>query len=150
MVTRVIDGDTIEVRLVGGKIDRVRLIGIKSPDVGACWSSEASADMRELTSGKLVWLLGDATQGNRDRDRHLLAYVVLPGGSEIGLELIKRGDAKVYVRKRRFKQLATYRKAEAEAKAASAGLWACGADSKPSKPKSRSRGVEAGPVDAAA
>src|SRR5437870_2364420 len=64
-VTRVIDGDTIEVRLVGGKIDRVRLIGIESPDVGACWSSQASADTRELTRGKLVWLLGDATQGTR-------------------------------------------------------------------------------------
>jgi micrococcal nuclease len=134
-VTRVIGMKAIEVRLVRGKMDRVRLIGIESPEVGACWSLEASADMRELTSGKVVWLVGDATQAARDPDRYLLAYVVLAGGSELGLELIKRGDAKVDVRMRRFKQLATYRKAQADAEAASAGLWGCGGHSKPAKPE---------------
>ena len=42
-VTRVVDGDTIDVRLTSGKRERVRLIGIDTPESGACHASIASA-----------------------------------------------------------------------------------------------------------
>jgi endonuclease YncB( thermonuclease family) len=58
-VTRVVDGDTIDVR-VGGLVpvaQRVRLIGINTPEVGRseeCWGPKAAADAaRILKSSKL-------------------------------------------------------------------------------------------------
>ena len=35
-VTNVVDGDTVDVRLDGGKLERVRLIGLDTPEAGTC------------------------------------------------------------------------------------------------------------------
>ena len=134
-VTRIIDGETLSVRLVDGTSERVRLVGIDGPAVGACWSREATADMNELVGGKLAWLVGDPTQGTRDREGRLVAYVVLSGGIDLGFELVKLGDAKVLLEKKPFKELAKYRRAEAAASALSLGVWACSTNGKQANPK---------------
>jgi endonuclease YncB( thermonuclease family) len=66
-VTHVVDGDTIDVRLARGAVERVRVIGIDTPERGACWASEATAATRRLTQGRAVTLVGDATQATRER-----------------------------------------------------------------------------------
>ena len=58
MVTRVIDGDTIEIR--GG--DRVRYIGIDTPEIGEPYYSEATAKNKELVNGKEVRLVKDVSE----------------------------------------------------------------------------------------
>src|SRR5687768_5520309 len=65
-VTRVVDGDTIHVR-VGNKIEKVRLLGIDAPERGVCYSAEAGAQLRRLAMNKTVRLVGDRTQARRDR-----------------------------------------------------------------------------------
>ena len=77
-VTHIVDGDTLDVRLTSGKIERIRLIGIDTPERGACYFSQASARARQLAMSKRVVLRGDATQDTRDRYGRLLAYVWLP------------------------------------------------------------------------
>ena len=127
-VTRVVDGDTIDVRLTSGKRDRVRLIGIDTPESGACYASTASARARQLALSKAVVLKGDPTQGTRDRYGRLLAYVWLPGGKDLGYHLIASGHAMVYVYRTSFLRLSAYRNAEAAAKSAARGQWSvCGA-----------------------
>src|SRR5687767_910169 len=74
-VTRVVDGDTLQVRLASGKRERVRLIGIDAPDAGACGEPAATAFLRRLVGGRRVVLVGDRTQATRDPSRRLLAYV---------------------------------------------------------------------------
>jgi micrococcal nuclease len=101
-VTHVVDGDTIDVRLARGAVERVRVIGIDTPERGACWASEATAATRRLTQGRAVTLVGDATQATRDRYGRLLAYVSLPGGRDLGYELVGGGFARVYVYDRAF------------------------------------------------
>src|SRR5262245_53157178 len=124
-VSKVVDGDTIDVRLVGGRRERVRLIGIDTPELGSaqCFGTQARTRARQLALGKKVRLVGDPTQDTRDRYRRLLAYVVLPNGRDVGRQLIADGFGEVYVYKRPFQRVASYRGAEQAAKSADRGLW---------------------------
>ena len=135
VVTRIVDGDTVDVRLAGGKQERVRLIGIDAAERGACFSAQASARARELALSKPVVLRGDRTQDTRDRYGRLLAYVWIPGGRDLGYQLVAGGFAKVYVYRDPFQRLAAYRTAEARAKSAPAGTWkACNTTIRPVAP----------------
>jgi micrococcal nuclease len=76
----VTDGDTVRVRLGGGRVERVRLIGIDTPELHdprravECFAAEASAQtQRLLPAGTAVRLESDVEP--RDRFGRLLAYV---------------------------------------------------------------------------
>ena len=127
VVTEVLDGDTVRVRLLNGTSQRVRLIGIDAAERGACFAAQATARARKLVLSKPVVLRGDATQDTRDRYGRLLAYVWIPGGRDLGYRLVAGGFAKVYVYREAFQRLAAYRNAESKARSARAGTWkACG------------------------
>ena len=80
-VTRVIDGDTIRVRLRSGANVSVRLLGIDTPERGRCGASAATANMRRLAPvGSTVHLVSDRTQAAKDRYGRLLRYVARKGG----------------------------------------------------------------------
>jgi micrococcal nuclease len=111
-VTRVVDGDTLDVRLDGGRLERVRLIGLDTPEVGTCGASAATSAARRLADRARVVLRGDATQATRDRYGRLLAYVWLPGGRDLGFRLLAEGHGRVYVYDRPFARLAAYKRAE--------------------------------------
>ena len=125
-VTAVVDGDTLLVRMSGGKSERVRLIGIDTPERGACWSSQATAAASRLAAGRPVTLRGDATQDTRDRYGRLLAYVWLPGGQDLGYQLIAGGFGRAYVYDRPFSRLSAYQRAETTGKRLAQSLWNCG------------------------
>jgi endonuclease YncB( thermonuclease family) len=122
-VVRIVDGDTLVARLGSGRSERVRLLGIDTPEVGTCYAAQAAAAARALALGRKVQLLGDATQADRDRYGRLLAYVALPGGVDLGRTLVARGVARVYVYDRAFARVAAYRSAEASARTRGLGLW---------------------------
>jgi endonuclease YncB( thermonuclease family) len=124
-VVHVVDGDTIYVRLDGGATERVRVIGIDTPEVGDCQAAEATAATRSLADGRRVSLVGDPTQATRDRYGRLLAYVWLPGGRDLGYQLVADGHARVYVYGGRpFKRVAAYE--AARVRAGGTGIWRCG------------------------
>jgi micrococcal nuclease len=126
-VTRVVDGDTLIAR-VGQTSERVRLIGIDTPEVGACYSAKATARARGLSLNRRVRLIGDRSQARRDRYGRLLAYVQLPDGRDLGRQLIAGGFARVYVFDRPFARVSAYRASESTARTNEAGLWtACAA-----------------------
>lgn len=135
VVTQVVDGDTLQVRLASGKTERVRLIGIDAAERGACFAAPAAERARQLALSKPVVLRGDRTQDTRDRYGRLLAYVWLPGGRDLGYQLVAGGFAKVYVYRDPFQRLGAYRTAESSAKSAPAGTWkACGSPIRPVAP----------------
>ncbi|NDK31143.1 thermonuclease family protein [Nesterenkonia haasae] len=86
VVTRVVDGDTVEIE--GGQ--RVRLLGIDTPEQGECHFETASARMAELVQGQTVTL----TRDGEDTDRYdrLLRYLDV-GNTDAGLTLIQEGLA---------------------------------------------------------
>jgi micrococcal nuclease len=123
-VTRVIDGDTLVVRLTGGRSERVRLIGVNAPERGECYFAEASALTRRLAGNHLVVLRGDPRQATRDRYSRLLAYMDVDGASDVGALLLQLGGAHLYVYNGvPFKRVAAYRLAETAASAGRVGLW---------------------------
>jgi len=125
-VTHVVDGDTVDVQLTTGADERVRLIGIDTPERGACGAARATAYARSLASGRQVTLVGDPTQARRDRYGRLLAYVWVDG-RDLGFQQLARGFARVYIYDRPFQRLAAYRRAERTGKTRSNSIWrGCG------------------------
>jgi len=88
---RVIDGDTIVVS-VDGMEEKVRLVGIDTPEKGECGFAEATQALELLLS---LPDLGLVEAGGDDRDRYgrLLRYLDIDG-QDPGLELIRAGLAK--------------------------------------------------------
>jgi micrococcal nuclease len=121
-VTSVVDGDTLAVRLSNGRRERVRLIGIDTPERGACLAAQATAQARRLAQGKRVVLRGDATQDTRDRYGRLLAYAWVRG-QDLGYQQVAAGLAEVYVYDRPFQRLSAYRRAERLGRARPRNVW---------------------------
>lgn len=93
-VTRVIDGDSIEVE-VNGKEEQVRYIGVNTPEYYSDERDEAvlaTALNRSLVEGQYVLLIRDVS--DRDKYDRLLRYVFTVDGF-VNFELVKEGAAEV-------------------------------------------------------
>ena len=97
-VLRVVDGDTIRVRL-GDRTERVRYIGVDTPESVKpgtpvqCYAKRAAAANAALVAGRSVRLVGDVEQ--RDRYGRLLAYVYRePDGAFVNARLVRDGYAR--------------------------------------------------------
>jgi micrococcal nuclease len=121
-VTRVIDGDTIEIE----GSEYVRYIGIDAPETVdprkpvQCFGVEASKKNKELVEGKMVRLEKDITE--RDKYNRLLRYVWL-GDALVNLELVAEGFAKSYSYPPDIKYQAQIVAAEEKAREDKLGLW---------------------------
>ena len=91
VASRIIDGDTIEVTDADGHTEKVRLIGIDTPERGECGFNESSARLSELILMSNVQLVPGGTD-DRDRYKRLLRYVDI-GEIDAGLVLIQEGFA---------------------------------------------------------
>ena len=124
-VTRVIDGDTLV--LDGG--ERVRLIGVDTPETVhpnkpvERFGKEASAFTRGRAEGKKVRLEYDPGTGRKDRYGRTLAYIYLPDGTLLNLEIVRQGYGHAYTRFP-FSKMDEFRAAEREAREERRGLWA--------------------------
>jgi micrococcal nuclease len=130
-VLRVVDGDTIRVRL-GGRTERVRYIGVDTPESVKpgtpvqCFAKRAAAANAALVAGREVRLVGDVER--RDRYGRLLAYVYRePDGAFVNAELVRDGYARTLTiapNVAHSRQLAQLARAARES---GRGLWAaCG------------------------
>ena len=116
LVSRVIDGDTIE--LDDGRV--VRYLGIDTPECNEYYFQEATTKNRELVEDKVVEL----QQGNRDVDEYgrLLRYIYVDGVF-VNAELVAQGYAKAYIfdPDDRYSQILV--QLEQYAKLSSKGIW---------------------------
>lgn len=125
-VTRVIDGDTIEVTLPPGGKEKVRIIGIDTPETKdprkpvQCFGKEASKQMTKLVNGKTVVLERNPAE-DRDKYKRLLRYISL-NGEDIGASMIRDGFAFSY-KKFPHPRLEAYNQLEKEAREDTKGLW---------------------------
>lgn len=76
-VTHIVDGDTIDVDLGGGDVERVRYIGMNTPESDEPCYREATNANAELVTGKTVTLVKDVSE--TDRYGRLLRYVYADG-----------------------------------------------------------------------
>lgn len=127
-VMRVVDGDTVDVRL-DGRVERVRLIGINTPESVdprrpvECFGVEAAANAHAMLDGQVALLEADPSQGDRDPNGRLLRYLWLADGRLVNLEQIAQGYAFEYTYAAPYRYQDQFRAAERAARAAEAGLW---------------------------
>jgi len=124
-VTRVVDGDTIEV-LMTGTTYKVRYIGVDTPEtvdprrpVG-CFGREASERNRQLVEGKTVALENDISE--TDDFGRLLRYVWV-GGEMVNATLVREGYAMAITYPPDVKYQELFRSLQREAMDAGLGLW---------------------------
>src|SRR4051812_8808299 len=87
VVTHVVDGDSVDVRLPDGRGGRVRLIGIEAPKSSGpveCGGDGARSHLEGLVEGRDVVLVTDPSQGSFDETPEFLAYVDRTDGLDVG------------------------------------------------------------------
>lgn len=125
IVTRVVDGDTIDVR-TRGQTWRVRLIGIDAPEVrhdghaGECGGGAVAVYARSRLDGRRVRLAFDAAL--RDRYGRVLAYVYV-GNELFNATLVRLGYATAEPVPPNVRFTGEILAGEREAQAARRGLW---------------------------
>lgn len=141
-VTRVIDGDTVEVEFANGEEDTVRLIGVDTPETSLGdvspdeyegipdtqaaqdhlynWGQEASQYATSELEGKEVRIVTDPDGDRRGSFGRLLAYVYVDE-TNFNLALLENGYARVY--DSTFSLSSEFDAAEEDARSNSVGLW---------------------------
>jgi micrococcal nuclease len=132
-VERVVDGDTVHVRVDGQDVT-VRMIGINTPETVKpnspieCFGPQASDFAKAALTGQAVTLEFDDSQGMTDKYGRTLAYVWqgLPGGAQrlFNLDAVSGGFA--YERQYGATPYAwrtEFAAAQRAAKSQDAGLW---------------------------
>ena len=125
-VQRAVDGDTVEVRLAGGAIEAVRLLGIDSPEsvdprrAVQCFGREAAAAAQALLAGRTVELVKDVE--DRDGFGRLLRYVYL-GDELMNARLVVNGYAFARPHPPNLRHAELLDALEAYARAHGLGLW---------------------------
>ncbi len=126
-VVRVIDGDTIQVCCIARKREKVRYIGINTPETKhptkgvEYYGKEAAKANRKLVEDKTVILTFDVEQ--RDRYGRLLAYVFLEDGTFLNAWLVEHGFAQVMTVPPNVKHQELFLKLQREARDEGRGLW---------------------------
>ena len=137
-VTRVVDGDTIEVSVTGrtegpaagmgnvGEVYKVRLIGIDTPESVKpgtpveCFGKEASAAAAALLEGQEVTLVKDVEE--TDAYDRRLRYVYL-GEEMANARLVLNGYANAYTYPPNVRHSSLFVQLQREAREANRGLW---------------------------
>ena len=125
-VTRIIDGDTVEIRY-NGTLTSVVLIGVDTPETVdprksiEAFGREASAFTRNLLLGEFIYLRFDSSR--TDRYGRMRAYLYrAPDGLFVNLEIVRQGYGKVYTTFP-FKHKALFQYYGKQAQRAGRGLW---------------------------
>lgn len=88
-VIKIKDGDTVCI-LMNGKEETIRLAHIDCPEKKQPFGSKAKVFVSDLCFGKYL------TIGNnlkRDRNKRMIAEIILPNGVNVNKELVKNGLA---------------------------------------------------------
>lgn len=116
-VKRVIDGDTF----ILDSGERVRLVGINSPDLKDVFGLESKKYLSELIEGKEVDLISDTISSNSDIYKRLLRYVYI-NNVDINHKMIYDGYAFAFL-KHKFQKESNYKEAQIIARNNSSGIW---------------------------
>lgn len=119
-LARVVDGDTIVVRL-DGRLERVRLIGIDTPERDECYFREATAHLTRMLAGRRLTLERDVSE--RDRYGRLLRYLYADGRF-VNAAMVRDGYALAATYPPDVAHVAELVALQQAARLAARGLWA--------------------------
>lgn len=118
-VKNVVDGDTVE--LQNGLV--LRYVGITAPEAGEPFEKESTELNRKLVEGKTIKLEYDNYKS--DKFGRILAYAILPDGTNVSIELARKGMAElvIYQKRKPFIHQAELLKVQEEARKKKLGIW---------------------------
>ena len=140
-VTRVVDGDTMEVRFPNGEVDTLRLLGVDTPETYgsndpaefegipnsvagedhlANWGDRASSFATDELDGETVRIEVDPQADRRGSYGRPLVYLYVDG-QDFNRQLIDQGLARMYDSS--FSKRSVYTSAERQAQQDDVGLW---------------------------
>ena len=119
VVKKVIDGDTVE--LFNGLV--LRYVGMTAPETGEPFEKEATEANRVLVESKEIKLEYD--NYTSDKFGRILAYPILQDGTNVSIELVKRGMAElvIYQKRKPFIYQTQLLEAQEQAKKNKLGIW---------------------------
>ncbi|WP_330633658.1 thermonuclease family protein [Halocatena halophila] len=141
IVTRVVDGDTIEVEFADGSTDEIRLLGVDTPETQSQhedpgdfdvsdnerghdylleWGDRATAFATEQLDGKTITVVTDPKSDKRGSYGRLLAHVFYDG-TNFNKQLIQKGLARMYDSS--FTLRSEFASLEDDAKSADRRVW---------------------------
>lgn len=124
-VTKVIDGDTVEVQ-IGEKVEKVRMLLVDTPETVhpnkpvQPYGKEASEFTKKLLLNKEVKLEKD--KEDRDQYQRLLRYIYVDSQS-VQEQLLSKGFARVVIYPPNTKYAQKYQKIQDQAKSKKIGIW---------------------------
>ena len=128
-IAKFVDGDTFWVKRANGIDEKIRLIGVNTPEsrnTGRTqveyFGKEASAYVKNYLTGKKVRLEYDVQR--LDRYKRTLAYVYLEDGTFLNAHLVEKGYATVATYPPNVKFATLFQKMEKKARKGEKGLWA--------------------------
>lgn len=141
-VVRIVDGDTFEVRFPNGNVEKVRLLGVDTPEVHVendpaefegiptnqqgedwlrDWGHKASEFSRTEVGGREITIRTDAEADRRGSYGRLLVYAYDDSGESFNERLLREGYARLYDAE--FAEREAFSSAEATAQRNDVGLW---------------------------
>lgn len=120
IITRIFDGDTVEVEL-DGRTYRLRYIGVDSPERDEPFYQEAFDFNRDMVEDQTVILVRDVSE--TDQYGRLLRYVYLTDGTLVNGEIMRNGFARLVTFPPDVAQTDYLRRLQEEAREAKAGMW---------------------------
>lgn len=127
VVERVVDGDTVELKL-GGKNEKVRLLNVDTPETVAPgrpveeYGREASNFTKSiLKAGTKVYVKSDVEE--RDRYDRLLLHLYLEDGTWVNALLIRAGYAQLLTVSPNVDAAAYFKELQTKARSEEIGLW---------------------------
>lgn len=127
-VTKIVDGDTIEVR-IDGVLERVRLIGVNTPELKdkrpevKCFAKRTKEFVKLQLKDMKVGLLPDSAVANREKYGRLLRYAIIPGGGNLNLLLVSEGYAYENGYGKPYGLQEIFKEAQTNATKQKKGLW---------------------------
>lgn len=127
-VVRVVDGDTINIHDEHGQRERVRIIGIDTPEINhdggrsECWAHEAHEMLEDIIDDRPVELVYDPSQGDRDEYDRLLRHVLVDGRS-VAMLLIRAGAGTEFTFEDPYAGHDAHVSAERQARDDRLGVW---------------------------
>lgn len=114
--TRAIDGDTFVI----DSGEKIRLIGMNTPEKGEYYYTEAKEKLEALILNKTIYLEKD--KKNKDKYGRSLRYVYTDDYF-VNLELVKDGYARSYLIEPNDRYISKIKETETEAKDKKIGIW---------------------------
>ncbi len=122
-VEKVSDGDTMYA-LVNGRSEKIRLIGIDTPEIGQRpWGERSRKHLEKMLDLSSWNVIIECDVEDRDQYGRILAYAWTTKGKMINEEMLRSGYAVLYTFPPNVKYINELRAAQKEAREKKLGIW---------------------------